>query len=70
MSLMETVRTREMVDRLCAEIDAGRVTATEEEMLAIAVIVKQKGGLLAHDLLCKLASRCRNGRAVLRRLAH
>jgi hypothetical protein len=65
MSLVRIVEIRDAVNRLCAAIDAGDVSPTEAEMVALAVVVARDGGPLAHDLLCKLASRCQNGRAVL-----
>lgn len=70
MSLLNIVRTRELVDTVCASIDAGESKPSEEDMLALAVIVKREAGPLAHDLLVKLASRCRNGSAVLTKTAH
>lgn len=69
MSIVRIVQLRDAVDRLCAAIDAGEVSPTEIEMLALAFIVERDGGLLKHDLLVKLASRCRNGRAVLKEMA-
>lgn len=68
MSLLEIVRIREAVDAVCAAIDAGEVMPTEVEMLALATAVDSLAGPLKHDLLVKLASRCANGRAVLRRI--
>ena len=63
------VQAREFVDKVCRAIDAGEIHPTEEQMLALAVRVKDVGGPLAHDLLCKLASRTKNGSAVLTRSA-
>jgi hypothetical protein len=65
MSLERIIRIRDAVNGLCRAIDAGEVTPTEPEMLALALVVERDGGPLAHDLLCQLASRCRNGREVL-----
>lgn len=66
MSTLERiVRIREAVDRLCAAIDAGTAAPSEREMLALAMVVHLHAGPLRHDLLVKLASRCRAGRAVL-----
>lgn len=62
------VRIRDAVNGLCRAIDAGEVVPTEPEMLALAVVVEQHGGPLAHDLCCQLASRCRNGRKALDRM--
>lgn len=62
------IHIRDAVNGLCRAIDAGEVTPTEGGMLAIAIVVERDGGPLAHDLLCQLASRCRNGRAVLDRV--
>lgn len=70
MSLDRIVRTREMVDKVCASIDAGESHPSEHEMAALAQIVVREAGPLAHDLLVKLASRCRNGRAALNSMAH
>jgi hypothetical protein len=64
------VQIRDAVNGLCAAIDRGEVTPSDQEMLALAVIVKREGGPLAYDLLLKLASRCPAGRAVLARIAH
>jgi hypothetical protein len=66
--LERIVHLRDAVNELCRAIDAGEVTPTEREMVALAIVVEQHGGPLAHDLLCQLASRCRNGRAVLDRM--
>lgn len=68
--LERMVRLREAVTGLCAAIDSGEVIPTEHEMMAMALVVEQHGGMLKHDLLCQLASRCKNGRAVLDRMAH
>jgi hypothetical protein len=64
------VQIRDAVDRLCAEIDSGRIQVDEQMMLAIAEVVSKDGGFLTHDLLCKLASRSRIGREALRDQAH
>lgn len=69
MSLLRTVQLRNLVDHLCAAIDAGEVQPTEQEMMALAEFVDREGGLLKHDLLVKLASRCEKGRAALKDLA-
>ena len=69
MSIERVVMLRNAVEDLCAAIDSGRVKPTENEMLALATIVEREAGPLRHDLLVKLASRCRNGRAVLKRIA-
>lgn len=69
-SLLNIVRARVLVDELCAAIDAGTVDPREQDILALAVLVKREAGPLAHDLLVKLASRCKNGSAVLTRMAH
>lgn len=69
MSLLNIVRARVLVDELCAAIDTGKVHPTEPEILALAVVIQQQAGPLAHDLLCQLASRCPNGRAVLAKIA-
>jgi hypothetical protein len=66
MSLERIVQVKDAVDRLCAGIDAGLIHPTEQQMVAIAEVVSRDGGLLAHDLLCKLASRCRSGRQALK----
>lgn len=63
--LERIVHIRDAVGCLCRAIDAGQVTPDESEILALAVIVEQHGGPLAHDLICQLASRCRNGRHAL-----
>lgn len=70
MTLLDIVRTRELVERVCDSIDRGESTPSEEEMLALAVVVQRTAGPLAGDLLAKLASRCANGRAVLAKMAH
>lgn len=69
MNLYRIVMLREAVDGLCAAIDRGEVKPGEEEMLALALVVEREAGPLKHDLLVKLASRCRNGSAVLTRMA-
>jgi hypothetical protein len=46
------------------------VVPEEGEMLALAYVVKEEAGPFAHDLLVKLASRCRDGRAVLAKIAN
>ena len=66
MSITRMVQIRDAVDRLCAEIDSGRIQVDEQMMVAIAEVVGRDGGFLAHDLICKLASRSRNGREVLK----
>jgi hypothetical protein len=70
MSLTSIVKLRDAVDGLCAAIDAGEIRPSEQEMLALAVVVEKEAGPLKHDLLVKLASRCKNGRAVLTRQAN
>jgi hypothetical protein len=65
MTLQRIIRIRDAVNGLCRAIDSGDVTPTELEMLALGELVVRDGGPLAHDLLCQLASRCRNGRKVL-----
>ena len=69
MTLLNIVRARTLVDELCAAIDAGTVVPDEHELLALAIVVQREAGPLAHDLLVKLASRCRHGRAVLAKIA-
>lgn len=69
MSVLTIVQLRNAVDALLAAIDSGEVIPGEEEMLALATIVEKQGGPLKHDLLVKLASRCKNGQAVLKRMA-
>jgi len=69
MTLLNIVRARTLVDELCAAIDAGTVVPGEREMLALAIVIEREAGPLAHDLLVKLASRCRNGRAGLAKIA-
>lgn len=69
MGLMQIIQCREFVARLCAAIDAGQASPTEEEMLEIAVLVDQNAGPLRHDLLVMLASRTVNGRAALKDIA-
>jgi hypothetical protein len=66
--LARIVHIRDAVHGLCRAIDAGDVTPTELEMVTLATVVARYSGPLAHDLLCQLASRCRNGRAVLDRI--
>lgn len=70
MSLLRIVQLRDAVDALCAAIDAGEVTPREEEMIALGQLITKEGGPLAHDLLVKIASRCQEGRAALKRCAH
>jgi hypothetical protein len=69
MTLLTIVRARVLVDELCAAIDAGTVQPDERDILALAVVVQREAGPLAHDLLCKLASRCPNGQAALKKMA-
>lgn len=69
MSLLAMVQAREAVDKVCAAIDAGEIAPSEEAMMILAIRVSQVGGPLKHDLLCKLASRTKNGSAVLTRMA-
>ncbi len=69
MSLIRVVKLRDAVDQLCAAIDAGTLTPTEQQMAAVATVVSREAGPLKHDLLCKLASRCKNGRAALADIA-
>lgn len=69
MSLTEILQLRNAVDMVCAAIDKGEIHPSEEEMMALALMVEQKGGPLKHDLLCKLASRCEKGRAALKGMA-
>jgi hypothetical protein len=70
MNLERLVRLQNAVDGLCAAIDEGMVVPEEGEMLALAYVVKEEAGPFAHDLLVKLASRCRDGRAVLAKIAN
>lgn len=65
MSLVRIVELRDAVDRLCAEIDAGRIQPSEQLMVEIAKVIHNEAGPLKLDLLTKLASRCKAGRAVL-----
>jgi hypothetical protein len=67
-TLARRVEIRDAVTGLCRAIDAGEVTPDEREILALAIVVVEVGGPFVHDLLCQLASRCRNGRKVLERL--
>lgn len=69
MSLVRIVQLRDAVDALCAAIDAGEVQPREVDVLALAMMVEREAGPLTHDLLVKLASRCKNGRAVLAKMA-
>jgi hypothetical protein len=67
---LRIAETRQMVDKLCAAIDAGDVTPDEGEMLALATYVESTVPWpQRHDLLVKLASRCANGRAEMKRMA-
>lgn len=69
MSLIRMVHLRNAVDAVCAAIDAGDIQPREEDVLALALLVSREGGPLKHDLLVKLASRCKNGRAALIEMA-
>lgn len=59
------VYLRDGVEKLCRGIDTGQITPSEPQMLALGLAISRHGGPLAHDLLCQIASRCRNGRKVL-----
>ena len=67
--LLRMVQARVAGDELCARIDAGELQLTELQMAEFAMLVNEHGGLLKHDLLCKIASRCKNGQAALRKMA-
>ncbi len=66
MGLVEMVQAREAVEKVCAAIDAGQIQPTEEELMALALMVHRHGGLLKHDLLCQIARRSVHGRAALK----
>ncbi len=68
--LERMIHLRDAVNGLCAAIDAGEVIPTEPDMLALALVVQKHCGLLTHELLCKLASRCKNGSKALTDMAH
>lgn len=67
--LVRMVQAREATDELCRRMDAGEINPTEQELMAFALLVHQHGGLLKHDLLCKIASRSKAGRAALKDIA-
>lgn len=69
MGLVAMITVRDAVDRVCAAIDAGEIQPSEEEILALALIVERDGGVLKHDLVVKLASRCKLGQAALKKIA-
>ncbi len=67
--LERVVYLKDRVARLCQLIDAHPEIRPDEQMLMrVAELVAQDGGLLAHDLICQIASRSVNGRAVLDRI--
>ncbi len=70
MGLTDMVSARIFVDQLCAAIDDGRAVPDEKQLYALAERVVQIGGPLAHDLVCKIASRTKAGRAALKDNAH
>lgn len=63
------VGVRDAVRKVCDAIDTGTLHPTEFEMVALALMVVEYGGPLAHDLICEVASRCDIGRKALKAVA-
>jgi hypothetical protein len=78
MSLVEFVRLRDRVDEVCKGIDAGELYYTDEEIVAMCVVIVQELAdapellqAAGRDLLLrKLALRCPSGRQALKRSIH
>jgi hypothetical protein len=68
-SFIAMARICRAVKDLCAAIDAGEVQPEEGEIVALAQVVCQQAGPMAHDLVCMLASRCVNGRIAMKEIA-
>ncbi len=60
---------RDRVTQLCQLIDAHpEMRPDEQALMCVAELVAKDGGFLAHTLICQIASRSVNGRAVLDRM--
>lgn len=63
----ELARVRQGAEGVIKAIDAGTLSPTEQEMVALATLCDDHP--LLKDLVVQLAARCKNGRTALKRHA-